>query len=181
MSLARLNKIKYLGIVACFAVAFLGCSSQTSPDQPLQFEPGDVIENPSFVRIVTKPSGWQLGHSASSEQSVGPAGGLVLQDNVTLNFPPGALSSDEAIRIELDASGLLITELGPDDLSFDVPVTLSMDLTGTSAEGQAATVFIVWYNDDEDRWEVCNMLPPEDDNTVRALLEHFSKYGSVGG
>jgi hypothetical protein len=186
MSFIGLKKIKYLGfitsvaLVAVGCLVLFGCSSQTGPDQTARYQTGDVVTDPVFVQILAaEPSGPQL--APAIEQTIGAAGGSISNGIVTLDFPAGALDDDEVITIRMSGNNLLISDLGPDGIDFNEPVIMSMDLKGTSAEGQAKTTYIAWYDPEENEWVIVENLSPRGPNKVRALLRHFSKYGGIVG
>jgi hypothetical protein len=178
-----LGKIKYLGGVASLAAVLVGCSSHTSPGEAIPYKAGDVVAHPVFVQVVKPdPSLPQPQFSSSPTQEViGVDGGTIQNGNVSLDFPPGALAQDVTITILMDENGLVIADLTPEGLQFGVPVTLTMDLEDTSAEGDAANTYIAWHDPGSDGWVIVENLAPLDSNTIRARLDHFSKYGGVLG
>jgi hypothetical protein len=109
-------------------------------------------------------------------------GGVISNGRVTLEFPPYALDEDTEISIEMETDGTLGVELGPHGIQFNRPVTMKMDLTGTTAEGLAEASGTLWFNEDQGWWETMPKAETSDPNALTATLEHFSKYqGNVTG
>ena len=100
---------------------------------------------------------------------------------VTLVFPEGALDANQDIVMRMDGSSNLITEFGPHGLVFSRPVVMKLRLEGTARENDSENATIMWYNPVTGDWESITNLPSDDPNEARAELEHFSKYGDIGG
>ncbi len=78
--------------------------------------------------------------------------------------------------------GTLGADLGPHGTEFARPVILTMDLTGTSAEGQSPVSSTLWYNEENDWWETVAKIESEEPSQLNAALNHFSGYkANVGG
>jgi hypothetical protein len=59
---------------------------------------------------------------------------------------------------------------------------MTMDLTGTTAEGQSLASSTLWYNEERDWWETVTKIEPENPNQIQAALTHFSGYkANIGG
>jgi len=74
--------------------------------------------------------GIELENGATVEAVIGPAGGSLTSDDgdLTLEIPPGALSSDETVSItQVGDPGSGLYSLEPDGLRFDVPATARID------------------------------------------------------
>ena len=190
MSRLRLTS-KYfpIGVILLLTFLVFGCSNHENPLEATggELQPGDVVPNPTLVVVHpaakngTTPS---LSSGTTTRKIRAEKGGTISNGRITIDFPPYALEEDTFISISMDASGLLIVDCGPDGTEFDRDVVLTMDLTGTSEEGNASEVFIMWLEegDEDPEWELIEMLPAPDENHVQGILEHFSKYGSgVGG
>jgi len=179
-------KLTYaFALLACstLLIASMGCESVTAPEVPQDF---DTVGSPNFVRILSTSS--HGGHepmmaSGPMSQMVSAAdGGTVTNGRFTLEIPAGALSNDTEITMEMLQGGTLGVELGPHGLTFNTPVTLSMDLHGTTGQGMAATVVTYYDNESSGQHEPMPMAAPADENTTRAMLSHFSRYrDGVGG
>jgi len=170
-------------LLACstLLVASLGCSNPgtvTAPDStPI------VVASPNFVHILSTSKGDpSLATSASASATVSAEfGGIVSNDRVTLEFPPGALSQDTQITIDMHDDGTLGVDLSPHGIQFNKPVTMSMDLNGTTAEDMADDTSTLWWNEDLEQYERMEKAPSAS-NENRCYLEHFSKYkGDIVG
>lgn len=143
-----------------------------------------IVENPDFVRILsTSSKGAEYAAMAVPVSAVISAaeGGVISNGRVTLTFPAGALDQDTEISIQMLGNGTLGVNLEPHGTQFNVPVILTMDLTGTSAEGKGASVNTVYDNEDTGQYELMNQAPGQDANTSAAYLGHFSRYGNING
>jgi len=72
--------------------------------------------------------------------------------------------------------GTLGVELGPHGIQFNRPVTMTMDLRGTSAEGQASAATTLWWNEEQGWFEMIDKIDSTDPSSLSSELEHFSKY-----
>ena len=182
---------KYIPLLACIAIGLVywGCSDATSPISADRLIEGDVVLSPNFVRILPgrdgQPDPYLERGSGSNDSSSGlisaQFGGLLTNGRVTLMFPPGALNRDTEITLTMDKKGLFITDLSPSPLQFNVPITMTFNLEDTSAEGNSANTYIAWLDGATGNWEIINNLPPPNGDTIRALVDHFSKFSGVGG
>jgi hypothetical protein len=173
-------------LLACsvLLVASLGCSPETptAPSSTLEM----MVESPDFIRILsTSSKGVQsVSLTAGFTSKLIPAkeGGVVSNGRVTLEFPPYALDEDTEITIDLATDGTLGVELGPHGIYFNRPVIMTMDLTGTTAEGQADVSSTLWFSEEQCSWEKINKVDSKSPDALSASLEHFSKFaGSLGG
>ena len=152
---------KYIPLLACIAIAFVywGCSDGTSPTSADRLTEGDVVLSPNFVRIFPGPDGQPdpyLQKAAASAVISANEGGSVTNGRVTLVFAPGALNQDTMITLGMDASGLYITDLSPSPLQFNIPVIMTLDLVGTSAEDNSANTYIAWFHEASGNWNTVN-------------------------
>jgi hypothetical protein len=82
----------------------------------------------------------------------------------------------------METDGTLGVELDPHGIQFNRPVTMTVDLQGTSAEGQSESSTTLWFNEDQGWWEAMPRIETYNPNDLSTTLEHFSHYGSsVGG
>lgn len=182
---------KYIPLLACIAIALVywGCADGTSPTSADRLTEGQVVLSPNFVQIFPGPNGepdpyLQHGsrqNNSSSEVISAQFGGSLSNGRVTLMFPPGALDQDTEITLIMDDNGLFVTDLSPSPLQFNVPVTMTFELDGTSAEGKSANTYIAWFNEAKGNWEIIDNLPPPNADKIRALVDHFSKFSGIGG
>ncbi len=174
---------KFCALIACSALltAAIGCSPGT-PTAP-SLAPQNVVENPNFIRILSSSEkgvqGLTLSDSYSSMMISAEEGGVLSNGRVTLEFPPHALSEDTEISIMMLDDGTLGVELGPHGVQFSRSVTLTMDLSGTSAEGHAGGGETLWWNDGEMQYERMMKVDLGHPNQLSASLDHFSKYHGV--
>jgi hypothetical protein len=109
-------------------------------------------------------------------------GGVITSGRFTLEFPPFALSEDTEITIDMLNDGTLGAELGPHGIQFNRPVTMTMELQDTSAEGNSESVDTLWWNSVENWYETMPKVDSETPNKLSATLNHFSHYkAAVGG
>ena len=174
---------KALALLACSALLMtsLGCNpgNVTAPQST-----AEVVTNPNFIRILSTSKGvTDLSRTSGASKVISAErGGTLTQGRVTLEFPAHAVDFDTEITIELTGDGTLGVELGPHGIQFNRPVTMTLDLEGTSAEGNASASSTLWYNEELDRWERVRAADGSDENRLRSELDHFSKYnGGVGG
>ena len=169
-------------LLACIALltAAIGCNpgAVTAPETSQ-----DVVTSPSFIRILSTPKGDHFGQASTIATTVSAEnGGTVSNGWVTLDFPAGALNEDTEISIEMLNDGTLSVELSPHGIQFNAPVTMTMDLKGTNAEGMSESCSTLWLNEDEGQWVPVTGLDADDPNQLKSQLEHFSKYsGGVEG
>ena len=173
-------------LLACsvLLVASIGCSPGTPTDP--SSTPQNVVVSPNFVRILsTSDKSVDQLHFVSgltSKMISAETGGVITNGRVTLEFPPYALSEDTEITIEMLNDGTLGADLGPHGIQFNRPVTMTMELQNTSAEGNADVVETFWWNSDENWYEKMPKVDSGTSSTLSATLEHFSRYkAGVGG
>lgn len=113
------------------------------------------------------------------------AGGAVDLGDLSLNFPPSALSEDTTVTVEVKEPRLMpeanrivgqVYDLRPDGLQFDQPVEIQLDLGDVELEGDDDVV-IAWL-DDDGVWQ-----PLEDSRVdgsqVIATTTHFTPFAIV--
>lgn len=113
------------------------------------------------------------------ETQVGPAGAEVTLGEVTLEIPPGALTTDVPITIEISGDTPThgeptvspLYELGPAGTTFAVPITLSMPYTGDSDR------VAIWWSDETG--ELVPLITTVDDGRLSAQSMHFSRVQAV--
>lgn len=170
---------KAFALLACsvLLVASIGCSPGT-PIAPSS-TPHYVIESPNFIRILSASNGAQnMSFTVPTVSKVVSAdqGGTITNGRVTLVFSPHALEADTEITIEMLNDGTLGVELGPHGIQFKHPVTMTMDLGGTTAEDCSSNCTTYWYNENQDWWEIVEKGNSGNPNELSASLEHFSKF-----
>lgn len=155
----------------------IGCNpgTVTAPSSAPQT---NVVDSPNFIRVLSTSKGVpEISMASAAEQVVSAEeGGTLHCGSFTLDIPAGALDQDTEITMDVINDGTLSVELGPHGIQFNVPVVLSMELTGTNAEGMADQSSTLWHNEDEDRYERMQKLSSNDPNVIYSNLTHFSKY-----
>jgi len=120
--------------------------------------------------------------------AVGPEGGTVSVEGLTLEIPPGALSEEVSITLEeisLGAGGIpagflaldgTVFDLGPDGLRFDEPVALTLRYSaGDVPAGVAESELRMLHLDGG--VAVLESTIDRTSRTVTAYVEHFSGVG----
>jgi hypothetical protein len=163
-----LTTITFLSVLAA-----MGCGTN-SPVSPSQDNTMPGVENPLFVQLVTSAgSSRDMLGSAGSALISADEGGIVTNGYYSLYFPPGALSEDTEITIEMPRYPEAVVELGPHGIQFNKPVTLSLDLGAIDSDATSFRVY--WFNEGTALWE--NIGGSTDDGAASVELEHFSDYG----
>lgn len=171
---------KTFALLACLALltSAFGCNS----DSPMLPDLGSdqIVHDPSFIRILSTPKSTQYVCTSEPTSSVISAeyGGIVSNGWITLEFPPGALNEDTEISIDMPDPNQLMVDLSPHGIQFNKPVTLTLKLEGTDAEGRAGVTGLIWLNEDMDWWEYMEDAGNDDGNHSKHYLYHFSKYAS---
>ena len=124
----------------------------------------------SLKNAADSGSGGSAG--AAGGISVGPAGGTVNQDGVTLVIPPGALAGDTTIAISTTAAPAGYTvasaayQFAPAGTTFYQPVTVTIPLTAP-----APGVHLFWSNADGDYDDLGGTVSG---TTLSGRVMHFS-------
>jgi hypothetical protein len=148
--------LRACAVLAVAAAVAIGCSSSDDPAPANNGTPSAPVV---------------------SQASVGPSGGTVTGDGVTLAIPAGALPADQQISITrtidappTNAIGALY-KFGPDGLTFAVPVRVTFTVSAASPDA------IVYWSTPNGGYEA---KPSEvSGTTVAANIAHFSS-GFVG-
>ena len=106
---------------------------------------------------------------------------VVSASRYELRFDKGSLTSDTTVTIKEYDPGVADVEFGPHGIKFPVPVTLSIDFSGTACDPGAdiydqSEPVLYWLNDRTNQWEV---VPGRTDWVNRKYivrLQHFSRY-----
>lgn len=120
---------------------------------------------------------------------VGPEGGGLSFQNVTMTVPQDALDTDTDLTItELDAIALpagvvpgTAYDFGPDGQTFDEPITIAFDPYDdsglTSDEEERLRLHVL--RDDGRWWEVSPTTVDAVNNVLSGQVDHFTPYGAV--
>jgi hypothetical protein len=117
------------------------------------------------------------GHSMS--QLVGPQGGTIVFEALTLTFPPGALAKDEMIGVTSSPNpppaGYVtlspIYDFIPNGLTFMTPATLAIGFTGDPATAG------LFYTDPASLADFTELDDTVSGQVASALVQHFSGGG----
>lgn len=103
-------------------------------------------------------------------------GGIVQNGRWRITIPKGALQEDTYISIAQLSRGFVFALLGPDDVTFKVPVRLEMSLAGLPYEPY--TDWTLWYFDVKaGKWiDMGGEFDPETE-TITTYSDHFSPWG----
>lgn len=160
-----------------------GCGSQGDPSTA---RPGGSTDAPFYLDLSGGPDAQGLtgrgGASApltppTNSQSFlvdGSRGDVLTFRRFTLRIPPGAFQGQRLITIEDPENGFVECRLYPEGMQFDLPVTLSMDLANTSADGRDATIY--WYDPSAEVWVDLGGTYAVADHSVWVRLQHFCSY-----
>lgn len=137
----------------------------------------------------TPPSGQgnvigTTGTGASKSGAIGPAGGSLVLEGVTLTVPAGALDSEKTITITSSTGpgpeGAVrfspVYTFEPSGLAFKSPVTVEIAYTGTLETAPKAAFF--WSSSDGKTWDTI-LGASATTSSVKAPIDHFSG-GFVG-
>jgi hypothetical protein len=110
-------------------------------------------------------------------------GGTIQNGPYLLVIPPAALSRDTNISLAAVAGQDLECQLEPTGLTFQLPVTLTFNYTGTSADPNSATytpsqngLAAVWLNTSTSQWTNIGGVDVPLFKQFTATLSHFSYY-----
>jgi hypothetical protein len=166
-----------LAVATLFALA--GCSDVSQPTlaAPEQSASvlGGTIDLNGVLQFVGLPD--LSGTRHAEKYIVASQGGFVELNGFRVDIPPGALSQNTTITIDLPTDNVLgkrlIAEFGPHGTQFNTPVTLRFPLTG---------VLLTGSNIEVARWEngawtslggSVNLLG----TVLSSTTPHFSTYG----
>ncbi|MEZ4652392.1 MAG: hypothetical protein R3E12_02000 [Candidatus Eisenbacteria bacterium] len=111
-----------------------------------------------------------------AQQLVNPGlGGEIDTGRYTLIVPPGALPSAALYTVDYKNAGIIEVELGPHGAQFNAPVTLRIDLTGTTASPND-DITLYWWDEDSFSWvDVGGTWDPAT-MTLTTQLDHFCTF-----
>ncbi len=126
------------GTMVAFGVLLAGCSDRAAPTHPLTTE-SFFAEAPRPGFDVMKRT-IALRSAISVTETVGPAGATITLPGagLALHFPPGALDIELEVTLTAHAGRDVAFEFQPHGIRFARPVTVSIDVTGTTAEARFA-------------------------------------------
>ena len=102
-------------------------------------------------------------------------GGQLASGRYTVDIPPEALPWNVFYTMEYRTTGIVRVGLGPHGAQFNEPVTVSIDLNGTSAR-PTDDITLYWFDESKGVWvDVGGDWDPST-MTLTAKLDHFSEY-----
>jgi hypothetical protein len=111
-----------------------------------------------------------------AEIPIDPAiGGRLHSGRHTLDVPPGALPWTVPFTMDYYNHGVVSVELGPDGAHFAVPLTLSIDLHGTTAL-PTDDITLYWWDEANGVWVDVGGTWDPSTMTLTTQLDHFSCY-----
>jgi hypothetical protein len=184
-----IHRLLTLAVVSFLLLAG-GCSTDRSaaPGSPILSSDQDIWVRDlasggvgPLAQGVKPPTGGSTAGSVAAASALslvnidGAVGGIVSNDRITVQFPPGAFPGKRNISLDSrNVDGFIECHLFPEGLTFDKPVLLSMSLLNTTGDMQGTTIY--WYDPATGTW--VDMLGAYDPSThgVVAKLGHFSTY-----
>ena len=171
---------KFLTVSTFLSVlAAMGCGY--SPVSPSQDDTTPGVESPEFVLVLSASagsSGRDMMMTPSTSVSMvisAETGGTVTNGYVSLYFPPGALSEDTEITIDMPRYPEAMVELGPHGIVFNKNVTMTMPLDKLDSDAvpleHCGTMRI--------RVSGRISVAASEDGNIVTELEHFSEYGHL--
>lgn len=123
-------------------------------------------------RVIVITGGLAGGCVASTGAQIGPEGGVLRLDGVSLDVPAGALSQETQItlrrddRIETESPGLTgVFAFEPAMLQLAIPAEVSFEI-----DGDVASLALKW-SEDGDAW--ARLTSTQGDGTVVAQIDHL--------
>ena len=116
----------------------------------------------------------------------GKPGGTFTFKNITLKFPPRAISGKYVVRIEQPEHGRALWDLSiePEIPFFNKPVILSVDysLFGDTLDlSGKGDHFLLWYNEKDKVWVDLGAIDDKGRKCIRVDIWHFSRYTVTDG
>ena len=151
--------------------------SPVAPSQENPKLPG--VESPVFATLLpaSKTDDAIMRSSVASAMIKADEGGIVTNGYYSLYFPPGALSEDTEITIEMPEFPSAVVKLGPHGIHFNKAVILSIPVDKFADGASDYTTY--WLNEDTGRWVPIGGSVY--DGVVKTELWHFSDYGILDG
>ncbi|MCA9728273.1 MAG: hypothetical protein R3E12_07005 [Candidatus Eisenbacteria bacterium] len=169
--------------VAALLLVLSGCAS----DHSAPTTPSAGRDQPAWAYPMGTPDagsdGTELGALdllsrviQSVVEVVLPTESAVIESGIyRLEIPAGALPDPTTYSMQYRDRGPVEVELGPHGSVFDVPVQLSIDLSGSTL-ASGSDVSLYWWDEDHGQWvDVGGTWDPAT-STLTASLAHFSRY-----
>lgn len=191
------SKVGRLLCVVVLALGLAGCGQNPMAPvqgggapgpQPAAGSPPPILTTPGAPAVAApqlnaSPEAWYqiAGAWVDADQDETVGGG-----RYELHFFLGSLREGAQITIQEWDSHVLEFELGPHGTTFDVPVELRIDYSGTNADPGSSSYDgsvpeLWWLNDQTGVWEQVPGVLDEQQLKVRCKLSHFSRYSLRDG
>lgn len=173
------SSIPWLPIALTLALA-TGCARERIASAPEEPEPA----GPVFIRetVPRDPHPTPQNDGGDDDEGDdddrvtkwinGSVGGRIENGRFSVTFAPGAFAGNRRIELIDSTEEYLECELFPEGIYFNAPVTLTVDLEGTTGDDYSTTVY---WNDDE-TWVDVGSWYSSGEHTVSTDLDHFSEY-----
>ncbi|MBD3162619.1 MAG: hypothetical protein GF346_09650 [Candidatus Eisenbacteria bacterium] len=172
-----------IGILLALGVASCGTDTVQAPETSAVPELVNVDGNPNAaVPLGGNGKGGNKGGKDKRHrawQSIDPTvGGTLTAGRYSIEVPAGALDHTMVYSVtSKEQTGYVICELGPHGVSFDVPVTLRIDLSDLALDpDEQYTVY--WFDEESGEWTDVGGTYDPSTGVLEAELEHFSRYGA---
>lgn len=146
-------------------------------------QPGDEIVPGQEVPLVD-PGYWgpengpTINPRNSSSRRIGPSGGTVYLDHHYYTIPEGAVFQQTTFTLSYASYNGIAVDCGPSPFQFNEPVTISLSYHNTQYDdGELDPSNLhVYYMDTDGSLIMMPSTVDEDNETVNAVTDHFSRY-----
>ncbi len=158
-----------------------------------------VAPPPTGEEVITNLFGTEASSSISSSGEILETIEATSEDGtLTLTIAEGTIALDKddnplsSLEAEIDTSPPLPPEdtsiiglaydFGPDEATFDPPITLtrSYDLNDIPDGVAEEDLVLAWYDEASDRWIELDCTVDTENNTITASIEHFTTFAIIG-
>ena len=165
----RLSAALLAGVVLAFGVSCASNEDPVSPpvEAPSQALIGTLLQSLNLLSCSTQPY-------ASTTQTVGPEGGVIVVGTHRLTIPSGALSKRVTIKAEQVSGRVNSVRFSPEGLRFDKKAQLTLSYKNCSPLLLLKQVVYI-----DELLRILDLLPSRDDRlnkTVTGDVKHFSRY-----
>jgi hypothetical protein len=184
-----------LAFLALGAAALIGCSNLfTAPDTQSAGATPEINRPAAAHGSLLGGAGDLLGDPVGTTTSLldktvqtisGSDGGKVTAGRFTVHFPPGAVSGDGEVTVEVPDTTVMRVDLHIKNAPnrFEVPVTLEVSFAGFDRDPlvDPARYKIFWLDEAAGRWRMLETHVDLERRTVSTELLHFSTYAVFEG
>lgn len=169
-------------LVVAVGVGLFGCTGDRLPMEP---DVPQALQVPFFS--IAPAEGFDvlrrttpLAEEVSRTETIGPEGGRINLEGVTLVIPSGALTSETEITVTAPAGDAVVFLFGPHGLQFRRPALIRVDVEGTTAEDELEGLASDDDDDEEDDEDDEEDSDDDDDGDGPLNLEAFLGVFFVG-